>query len=78
MQHAKPVSTPLATHFKLSRKCTPVTKEEKDEMSSIPYALAIGCLMNPMVSTRPDIAHTVGTVSRYLSNLGKSHWNVVK
>ena len=78
MQHSKPVSTPLATHFKLSRKCCPVTEEERDEMSSIPYASAVGSLMYAMVSTRPDIAHAVGTVSRYLSNPGKSHWNAVK
>ena len=78
MQYSKPVSTPLATHFKLSRKCCPITEEERDEMSSIPYASAVGSLMYAMVSTRPDIAHAVGTVSRYLSNPGKSHWNAVK
>ena len=31
-----------------------------------------------MVCTRPDIAHAVGVVSRYMSNLGKTHWKVVK
>ncbi|PKI68086.1 hypothetical protein CRG98_011682 [Punica granatum] len=31
-----------------------------------------------MVCTRPDIAHYVGVVSRFLSNPGKEHWNVVK
>jgi hypothetical protein len=30
------------------------------------------------VCTRPDIAHAVGVVSRFLSNLGKEHWAVVK
>ena len=66
MQRVKPVSTPLATHFKLSRKCCPVTEEERDEMSSIPYASAVGSLMYTMVSTQLDIAHAVVTVSRYL------------
>ena len=28
--------------------------------------------------TRPDIAHAVGTMSRFLSNPGKEHWNDVK
>ena len=78
MQHSKPVSTPLATHFKLSRKCCPITEEERDELSSIPYASTIGSLMYAMVSTRLDIAHVVGTMSRYLSNPCKSHWNAVK
>ncbi|PKI76235.1 hypothetical protein CRG98_003346 [Punica granatum] len=31
-----------------------------------------------MVCTRPDIAHSVGVVSRFLSNPGKEHWNAVK
>ena len=60
VQHVKPISTPFATHFKLSRKCCPVTKEEKYEISLIPYASAVGSLVYAMVSTRPDI----GKVSR--------------
>jgi len=31
-----------------------------------------------MVCTRPDIAHAVGVVSRFLSNPGKEHWEGVK
>ncbi|MCI78445.1 vacuolar protein sorting-associated protein 33, partial [Trifolium medium] len=34
--------------------------------------------MYVMVCTRPDIAHVVGIVSRYLSNPGKGHWEAVK
>jgi hypothetical protein len=30
--------------------------------------------MYAMVCTRPDIAHAVGVVSRYLLNPGKQHW----
>ena len=30
------------------------------------------------VCTRPDIAHAVGVVSRFLSNPGKQHWEAVK
>ena len=47
-------------------------------MKQIPYASAIGSLMYDMVCTRPDIAHTVGVVSRFLSNPGKDHWEAVK
>eukprot|EP00253_Pinus_taeda_P006357 PITA_06357 len=47
-------------------------------MSKVPYALAVGSLMYVMVYTRPDIAHAVGVVSRYMNNLGKQHWMVVK
>jgi hypothetical protein len=78
MQNAKPVNTPLATHFKLSKRHCPTTTQEKEEMSLIPYSSAIGSLMYAMVSTRLDIAHAVGVVSRYLSNPGKPHWDAVK
>jgi hypothetical protein len=34
--------------------------------------------MYAMVCTRPDIAHAVGVVSRYMNNPGKEHWEAVK
>jgi hypothetical protein len=34
--------------------------------------------MYVMVSTRPNISHAVGVVSRYMENLGKEHWAAVK
>jgi hypothetical protein len=34
--------------------------------------------MYVMVCTRPNIAHGVGVVSRYMNNLGKEHWEEVK
>ena len=78
MQHAKSVSTPLANHFKLTKKSCLATEQEKEEMSVIPYSSAVGSLMYLMVCTRPDIAHAVGVVSRFLSNPGKVHWEAVK
>ncbi|GJU40693.1 RNA-directed DNA polymerase, eukaryota [Tanacetum coccineum] len=38
----------------------------------------VGSLMYAMVCTRPDLAHAVGVVSRFLSNPGKKHWEAVK
>ena len=78
MEKAKVVSTPLATHFKLSSKQSPSNEDEKLYMQRVPYASAVGSLMYAMVCTRPDIAHAVGTVSRFLSNPGREHWNAVK
>uniref|UniRef100_A0A7N2RFG7 Integrase catalytic domain-containing protein n=1 Tax=Quercus lobata TaxID=97700 RepID=A0A7N2RFG7_QUELO len=78
MNEAKPVSTPLGSHFKLSKEQSPKTEEEMDHMSKVPYASAIGSLMYAMVCTRPDIAHAVGVVSRFMSRLGKQHWEAVK
>ena len=78
MQNAKPVSIPLASHFKLSKEACPKTHEEMAYMTKVPYASVVGSLMYAMVCTRLDIAHAVGFVSRYMNNLGKEHWMAVK
>jgi hypothetical protein len=56
----------------------PKTQEEIEYMSRVPYSSTIGSLMYAMVCTRPDIAHAVGVVRRYMNNLGKEHWEEVK
>ena len=78
MNEAKPVSTHLGSHFKLSKEQSLKTEEERDHMSKVPYASAIGSLMYAMVCTRPDIAHAVGVMSRFMSRPGKQHWEAVK
>ena len=47
-------------------------------MSHVPYANAIGNLMYAMVSTRLDISHAVGVVSRFMENPNEEHWQAVK
>ncbi|GKV27750.1 hypothetical protein SLEP1_g36885 [Rubroshorea leprosula] len=66
MKHAKPVSTPFANHFKLSKQSCLNTKEEKEKMSSIPYSSAVGSLMYAMVCTQPNIAYAVGVTEPIL------------
>ncbi|CAH9143473.1 unnamed protein product [Cuscuta epithymum] len=78
MQDAKAVSVPLGSHFKLSKEDSPKNKEERAQMQKVPYTSTIGCIMYAMVCTRPDIAHAVGVVSRYMGDPGKEHWKVVK
>src|ERR1044072_5592756 len=56
MRRSKPVSTPLANHFKLSLENSPKTEVEHKTMSKIPYGNVVGCLMYAMVCTRPDLA----------------------
>ena len=78
MNEAKPVSTPLGSQFKLSKEQSPKTEEERDHMSKVPYASAIGSLMYAVVCKRPNIAHAVGVVSRFISRPGKQHWEAIK
>nr|KYP32301.1 Retrovirus-related Pol polyprotein from transposon TNT 1-94 [Cajanus cajan] len=78
MEAAKPVGVPLGSQFKLSNKDSPKDDSERERMRGTPYASAIGSLMYAMVCTRPDIAHAVGVVSRFMSNPGVMHWEAVK
>eukprot|EP00253_Pinus_taeda_P033931 PITA_33931 len=77
MNNVKPMSVPLASHFKLSSSLCPNTNEEKEYMSRIPYANVVGCLMYAMVCT-PYISHAVGVVSRDMANPSKEHWSAMK
>lgn len=63
--------------MKLSKKQCPSIDEKIREMENVPYALAVESLMYVMVCTRPDIAHAIRIVSRFLANPGKLHWEVV-
>jgi hypothetical protein len=56
----------------------PKIEEEIEYMSRVPYSSTFGSLMYAMVCTRPNIAHAVRVVSRYMNNLGKEHWEAVK
>uniref|UniRef100_A0A2N9H4X0 Integrase catalytic domain-containing protein n=1 Tax=Fagus sylvatica TaxID=28930 RepID=A0A2N9H4X0_FAGSY len=62
----------------LSLDQCPKNDEEKNQMSKVPYASAIGSLMYAMLCTRPDICFAVSMVSRYQSNPGPAHWRAVK
>lgn len=73
MCDAKAVSTPLASHFSLSKDQCPQTKEDKSFITKVMYALAIGSFMYVMVYTRPNIGHAMRAVIRFMSNIIKTH-----
>ncbi|KAF3665269.1 Retrovirus-related Pol polyprotein from transposon TNT 1-94 [Capsicum annuum] len=78
MQNAKPVSTPLAAHFKLSATLSPKIDDECDYMSRVPYSSVVGSLMYAMVYSQSDLSYVVSAVSRYMANPGKEHWKAVQ
>ena len=78
MRKAKAVCSPLAGHLKLSSKQPPTSEKDMKEMSKVPYAFVVGSLMYVMVCTRPCITHAIRVVSRFLTNHGNDHWEVVK
>ena len=58
---------------RLSSAQSPTTAKDKEEMSVIPYASAIGSIMYAMLCTTPDVNLAVSLVARYQSNPGKEH-----
>jgi hypothetical protein len=78
MHSARSTTTPLPANLRLSRKDCPTPGPKGDLMKSVPYAPAVGSLMDAIVATQPDIAYAVGMVSRFMHNPGRSHWNAVK
>jgi hypothetical protein len=56
----------------------PKRKHEEEDMVKVPYASVVGSIMYAMVCTRPNIAHVVGVVCRYMENPRKENGAMVK
>jgi ATP-binding cassette subfamily B (MDR/TAP) protein 1 len=78
MHDAKPVSAPLAVHFRLSLALCPVSDDDIEYMSRVPYSSAVGSLMYAMVCSHLDLSHALSVVSRCMANPGKEHWNALQ
>ena len=78
MEESKRGYLPMSQGIHLSKKMSPKTPEERNRMSSIPYASAIGSIMYAMLCTRPDVAYALGIVSRFQADPGEDHWKAVK
>jgi hypothetical protein len=78
MQESKLVKVPILVCVNLSAYQCPKTHEEEEDMSHVPYASVLSSLMYATVCTRPDIAHAMGILIRYISNPRKEHWTKVK
>ena len=78
MQNSKKGLLPFRYGVPLSDDQKPKTQEEVDMMRQVPYASVVGSLIYAMLCTKPDICYSVGMVSRYQSNLGPKHRQVVK
>ena len=78
MQDSKPVKVPIPVGVRLFAEQCPKTQEEEEDMSHVPYASAVGSLMYAMVYTRPDIAHAVRVLSRFMLKPRNEPWTSVK
>jgi transposase InsO family protein len=74
MEKCKPVSTPHQAGLYLTTKMCPTEETEALCMKKTPYAELVGSLNWLSTNTRPDIATSVGTLCRFISNPGKQTW----
>ena len=65
---------PVVGHFKFSSDQYPSSDKEKKEMEKVPYFSAVGSIIFTMVSTRPNISHSISVLSKFMSYPRKEHW----
>ncbi|KAK8535535.1 hypothetical protein V6N12_057051 [Hibiscus sabdariffa] len=78
MEESKRGFLPMRRGISLSKELCPSTPQERERMSQIPYASAIGSIMYAMICTRPDLSYALSMTSRYQANPGEGHWTAVK
>ncbi|KAK9043534.1 hypothetical protein V6N11_071870 [Hibiscus sabdariffa] len=78
MEESKRGFLPMRHGISLSKEMCPSTPQERERMSQIPYASAIGSIMYAMICTRPDLSYALSMTSRYQANPGEGHWTAVK
>ncbi|KAL4310633.1 hypothetical protein GQ457_01G017150 [Hibiscus cannabinus] len=78
MEESKRGFLPMRHGISLSKEMCPSTPQERERISQITYASAIGSIMYAMICTRPDFSYALSMTSRYQANPGEGHWTTVK
>ncbi|KAK8653874.1 hypothetical protein V6N13_127857 [Hibiscus sabdariffa] len=78
MEESKRGFFPMRHGISLSKEMCPSMPQERERLSQIPYASAIGSIMYAMICTRPDLLYALSMTSRYQANPGEGHWTAVK
>jgi ATP-binding cassette subfamily B (MDR/TAP) protein 1 len=66
MEQSKKGFLPMSHGMRFSEKQCPLTAEERECMSKVPYASAIGSIMYAMICTRLDVSYALSVVSQNL------------
>jgi hypothetical protein len=78
MENSKKGMMPMITDKLLSKAQRPQTDEERQYLSEVPFALAIGSILHAMICTRPHVSFALSATSRHQSDPRKGHWIAVK
>ncbi|KAK8547442.1 hypothetical protein V6N12_031579 [Hibiscus sabdariffa] len=65
MEESKRGFLPMRHGISLSKEMCPSTPQERERMSQLPYASAIGSIMYAMICTQPDLSYALSMTSRY-------------
>ncbi|KAK8670919.1 hypothetical protein V6N13_037531 [Hibiscus sabdariffa] len=68
MEESKRGFLPMRHGISLSKEMCPSSPQERERMSQIPYASAIGSIMYAMICTRPNLSYALSMTSRYQAN----------
>ncbi len=77
MERSNPQPTPENGELLGPQDC-PATDGQRRDMQRYPYRKLVGELLYLACTTRPDLSHSVGTLSRFVENPGKKHWEACK
>ncbi|KAG8474765.1 hypothetical protein CXB51_031711 [Gossypium anomalum] len=78
MEESKRGFLPMRHGISLSKEMCPLTPQDRERMSKILYASAIGSIMYAMLCTRPDVSYDLSMTSRYQVDPDEGHWTTVK
>ena len=73
MKNFKKGYLPIGQEIFLLKSDYPTTPQEREHMSRIPYASIVSSIIYAMTYIRPDVAYSLGVVSRYLSDLEENY-----
>ena len=65
------MKVPIPVGERLTVEQCQKTQEELEDMAHVPYASDVGSLMYAMVCTRPNIAHAMGVLRKYIKTVLK-------
>jgi len=74
LMDANTVRVPMELGLHLSQGHSPSTTTEKAEMAGVPYHEVVGLLMYAALGTCPNMASATVTVSQFMQDPGKVHW----
>jgi len=78
LDDANTISTPFEPSTILSSDQSPSTPPQTADMQNIPYKELVGSVAWSALATRPDILFPSSTLSQFMQNPGRAHWEAGK